>query len=195
MNTLDPFLDPITGAWLLGLAILFLVAVVVPIGRLVAATCIYAYAALTGRAHLRAVAHRVMPSIAHLIGGLVVGTASIAAPAFALGSDHAADAISIDRDAAPAAAATNATDPAAAQREIPRAARDIDAVAPVDAGRVYVVQAGDCLWDIAASQLEEPTDREVTDAWKAIWRANRAVIGDHPELIHPGQRLVLEDPA
>ena len=53
----------------------------------------------------------------------------------------------------------------------------------------YVVRAGDSLWSIAR---EHPgSDGDVDARWRAIWAANRAVVGDDPDLIHPGQALRL----
>lgn len=50
-------------------------------------------------------------------------------------------------------------------------------------GRAFVtVRQGDCLWSIAY--------RHHT-SWRAIYDLNRHVIGDDPDLIFPGQRLVL----
>lgn len=44
------------------------------------------------------------------------------------------------------------------------------------------VHAGDSLWQLA---LEHDTD------WQTLYAANRDVVGPDPDLIHPGQRLVL----
>ena len=107
-------------------------------------------------------------------------TAGRAAPhATAPGSTAAASARGT-ADIAPAATATPVGRPAPTGQ---------DGGAQVT--RLYIVQVGDTLWDIAQQQLDQPTDAEVTETWKAIWRANRAVIGDDPALIHPGDRLDL----
>ncbi|UFN44103.1 LysM peptidoglycan-binding domain-containing protein [Nocardioides okcheonensis] len=54
----------------------------------------------------------------------------------------------------------------------------------------YVVRPGDSLWSIAVAH--PAGDGTGTDErWRAIWRANRAVVGDDPDLIHPGQALRL----
>lgn len=53
-----------------------------------------------------------------------------------------------------------------------------------------VVHRGDTLWDIARRHLgPDATDTEVAHAWPAWHEANRAVIGDDPGLIRPGQIL------
>jgi nucleoid-associated protein YgaU len=50
---------------------------------------------------------------------------------------------------------------------------------------VYVVKSGDSLSKIAK--------RVYGDArkWRMIYEANREVVGPNPDLIHPGQKLVL----
>jgi hypothetical protein len=59
---------------------------------------------------------------------------------------------------------------------------------PADAtDGAYVVVRGDCLWDIAAARLTEPSDAEIATAVRAWWSANAEVIGPDPDLIHPGQ--------
>lgn len=51
------------------------------------------------------------------------------------------------------------------------------------------VRSGDSLWAIAAAH---PVPGEsIHDRWRAIWEANEDLIGPDPDLIHPGQRLVL----
>ena len=59
------------------------------------------------------------------------------------------------------------------------------ASAPVD---TYVVRPGDSLSSIA---LARPGEGSLDDRWRALWRANRDVVGDDPDLIHPGQALRL----
>jgi nucleoid-associated protein YgaU len=63
-------------------------------------------------------------------------------------------------------------------------------IEPVAKQSTVVVQSGDTLWAIARARLGPrgnvaATAHEV-DRWYA---ANRKVIGDNPDLIHPGQRL------
>ncbi|AXH95821.1 LysM peptidoglycan-binding domain-containing protein [Ornithinimicrobium avium] len=59
------------------------------------------------------------------------------------------------------------------------------------ADEVVVVHAGDTLWDIAARALgERATDQDVAEAWPRWYAANRATIGEDPDLIRPGQQLV-----
>ncbi len=60
--------------------------------------------------------------------------------------------------------------------------------------RVHVVVPGDTLWDIAAAALatrdgSRPTAHRIARYWPVVYAANREVIGDDPDLIHPGQRL------
>jgi hypothetical protein len=59
--------------------------------------------------------------------------------------------------------------------------------APSPAG-TYVVRPGDSLSSIA---LAHPGAGSLDDRWRALWRANRDVVGDDPDLIHPGQALRL----
>ena len=55
----------------------------------------------------------------------------------------------------------------------------------------YTVVRGDSLWKIARGVLSETVDRpsgeQITRLWKEIYRMNRDVIGDDPNLILPGQ--------
>lgn len=55
-----------------------------------------------------------------------------------------------------------------------------------------VVGPGDCLWHLAAAGLPaDATTSEIAARWHAIYRLNRTTIGADPNLIRPGQRLVL----
>ena len=59
----------------------------------------------------------------------------------------------------------------------------------------YTVQRGDSLWRIAKTLLassDADEGRTVPELWRRIYDMNRALIGDNPNLIHPGQ--VLEIP-
>ncbi|WP_299034468.1 LysM peptidoglycan-binding domain-containing protein [uncultured Pseudokineococcus sp.] len=57
-------------------------------------------------------------------------------------------------------------------------------------GEVVVVR-GDTLWDIARRALPAGADdAEVAAAWPAWHEANRSVVGDDPDHLLPGQRLV-----
>lgn len=53
--------------------------------------------------------------------------------------------------------------------------------APVPAVRTYTVVEGDWLIKIAGEQLGDE------DRWREIYDLNRELIGDNPDLIHPGQ--------
>ena len=51
---------------------------------------------------------------------------------------------------------------------------------------------GDTLWDIAARHLgPHATDQDVAEAWPRWYALNREVVGDDPDHILPGQRLVV----
>ena len=57
---------------------------------------------------------------------------------------------------------------------------------------VVVVRPGDSLWAIARRDLPPgASDAAVTERWHAIYAANRVVIGPDPDLVRPGQRLLL----
>lgn len=67
--------------------------------------------------------------------------------------------------------------------------------APYDGGSV-VVRHGDTLWDLAASRLPVGAPAaDVARAWRHLYALNRAVVGDDPDLIHPGQHLRLPRPS
>ncbi len=50
-------------------------------------------------------------------------------------------------------------------------------------GGHYMVQPGDNLWDISRHQLGDGS------RWTELYQQNQSVIGDNPNLIHPGQQL------
>lgn len=55
------------------------------------------------------------------------------------------------------------------------------------APQTYVVQSGDSLSRIAKRTYGDAKQ------WRRIYEANREVIGANPDLIHPGQKLVLPE--
>lgn len=67
------------------------------------------------------------------------------------------------------------------------------ATRPDPAPRDHVVRPGDSLWSIAEAAPGAGA-KDVEERWRAIWAANRDVIGDDPDLILPGQRLRLPEP-
>uniref|UniRef100_UPI0035D79A0A LysM peptidoglycan-binding domain-containing protein n=1 Tax=Nocardioides alcanivorans TaxID=2897352 RepID=UPI0035D79A0A len=59
------------------------------------------------------------------------------------------------------------------------------------AGTSVLVIPGDTLWSIAREHSPGATDAQLDRTWREIWRHNRDVIGDDPDVIRPGQRLEL----
>ncbi len=55
------------------------------------------------------------------------------------------------------------------------------------AARTYTVAKGDSLWKIAKAHYGNGNQ------WRKIYEANRATIGDNPDIIHPGQTLTIPD--
>lgn len=54
-----------------------------------------------------------------------------------------------------------------------------------------VVRGGDTLWDIAARHLgPDASAADIAHEWPRWHAANRAVIGDDPDLLRPGERLL-----
>ena len=49
------------------------------------------------------------------------------------------------------------------------------------------MKKGDCLWDIAETQLGDGM------RWSGIYEANKALIGDDPDLLYVGIELELEN--
>jgi len=69
------------------------------------------------------------------------------------------------------------------------------AVAPRDrahpaAPPTVTVRAGDSLWSIAEDDLPAgATTRAIARRWRAIYDANRRIVGPHPDSVIPGQQL------
>lgn len=70
------------------------------------------------------------------------------------------------------------------------AARELRTESPEVGGAEVTVRAGDSLWSLAASRLGPlASDVDIAAEWPRLYRANRSVIGDSPDLLHPGQVL------
>jgi hypothetical protein len=63
--------------------------------------------------------------------------------------------------------------------------------APRRRRRAVIVQPGDSLWSIAAARTPHASPAAVDRAWHRWWHTNRRVVGPDPDLIYPGQRLVV----
>lgn len=63
------------------------------------------------------------------------------------------------------------------------------------ASRPVRVEPGDTLWGLCAERLvrdgHTPTDAAVAACWPRVHAANRDLLGDDPDLLHPGQALRL----
>lgn len=53
--------------------------------------------------------------------------------------------------------------------------------------KTYMVQSGDCLWNIARASIGDGS------RWPELYELNTEVIGNNPSLIYPGQELTLPD--
>ena len=61
-------------------------------------------------------------------------------------------------------------------------------------GLTHTVLPGDCLWNIAGEMLGRgASSQEIADLWPVIYSLNKDVIGKDPNLIEPGQVLLLPD--
>lgn len=63
-----------------------------------------------------------------------------------------------------------------------------DAASTTPSGKTYTVITGDNLYSIA---LANKVGDGGSNTWKPLYDANKAIIGDNPDLILPGQKLVI----
>lgn len=87
--------------------------------------------------------------------------------------------------AKPAATPKSAPRTAAPPVSPTHAAGTNDSLKTAPAQDTYTVQSGDSLSKIAKNHYGDAGD------WKRIYEANKTLIGANPDLIHPGQRLVI----
>ena len=78
----------------------------------------------------------------------------------------------------------------------PSELRTAEAAEDSDA-ETWIVEAGDHLWAIAAETVADRTghtdDESVGAYWQRLIEANRHIVGDDPDLIHPGQIIELPE--
>lgn len=75
---------------------------------------------------------------------------------------------------------------------LPLPGRPVAAPPPAPQRRTHVVRPGESLWSIAAADLGPRAGVGAIDAhWRAVYAANRAAIGDDPDLIGVGTVLRL----
>lgn len=134
----------------------------------------------------------VLAVVAEALGSAEPGAARRGVPAGLRRWVLAGCGVALTATAAPALAATGAdTQEAmpAAVAGLPFPARAMDRQASAE--HRVVVRRGDSLWAITARRSPGADDVEITSGWHRLYARNRAVVGDDPSLIHPGQRLVL----
>jgi hypothetical protein len=74
----------------------------------------------------------------------------------------------------------------------PLAARRLRAQEPAAGGTEITVRAGDSLWSLSAAELGPfASDVDIAREWPRWYQANRALIGDNPDILRPGQVLRL----
>ncbi len=77
--------------------------------------------------------------------------------------------------------------------ESPAGVDEVDGDEPGPRHETYRVQPGDSLWAIACRESSTTTTEEINRRWRQIYEANRDTIGDNPDLIHPGQVLLIPE--
>lgn len=175
--------------------------VVVPVGLLVAAwlagwlvlalLCVAAVAVGARRRALERVVARYAPALVRrllvsAVGvGLGLGT-SAATAVTSPGADDLGWTVTGTAEAGESRTAPTAVSP---EVPVPTAASVATASPPTP---MVVVTPGDSLWRIAARHLPDgATDAQVTAAWPRWYAANAHVVGADPDLVRPGQVLVV----
>jgi nucleoid-associated protein YgaU len=74
----------------------------------------------------------------------------------------------------------------------PLAPRQLRPQEPAAAHGEVTVRAGDSLWSLSAAELGAyASDVDIAVEWPRLYQANRAVIGENPDVLFPGQVLRL----
>ena len=94
-------------------------------------------------------------------------------------------ALALSIQVAPPAEAADAPPPAALAAPAPGVQVIVSASGAAGSGRFHVVRHGESLWSIARQELGDG------DQWRALYRLNKARIGDIPQRITVGMRLAI----
>ncbi|MDT9594911.1 hypothetical protein RDV89_17615 [Nocardioides zeae] len=118
-----------------------------------------------------------------LVTDASVGAATGGAVGTSPGREELLDGLPLpDRPATPAA-------PAAPDRPDAPEPQVVPTPSAASVATTVVVAAGDSLWSIAADLLPHADDATLVAAVATLHDANAAVVGPHPDLVLPGQRL------
>jgi hypothetical protein len=156
--------------------------------------CIAVVAALLGTlpGRLGALGRRIsalsLPAIARPALAGLLGLALLqGGPAAAVAPGHASSGVAVSPNDPPPGASLDWPTPAPTVPLQP---------APAERGRSIVrIRAGDTLWDLAAARLgPRATIRRTASEWPRWWAANREVIGSDPDVIRPGEQLIVPRP-
>lgn len=119
--------------------------------------------------------------------------AGMAGPAVAASPDRAGPELAglplPDRASASSSVRTEPPRPGSRSVPAPAPARTASQVARKESAAI-TVHAGDSLWSIARAGLGPRAGvTQVDAAWRALYAANREVVGPDPDVIHPGTAL------
>jgi nucleoid-associated protein YgaU len=171
-------------------------------GWLIVATALQVLSALLptlGRARSLAdlISPRSLQRLGHGLAGLSL-TAGLAAPAPGAGTPSVP---LVAASPSPGHGHVEGEEPGAATATMRLVEDASSAPAPSQtpaASAAVIVEAGDSFWSIAVSELTDlegvpPSDRQVAPYWRRLIEANRSRLVDpgNPDLLYPGQELVL----
>lgn len=166
----------------------------------------FQWAARKGHLKFASFLHRIAPQLTRAVAGTAVGTSFILSSATLAASATNDTVYSLQSGNAQTSGQSSAANTEqSSQLPTPRwSAEPINvemprilgapkkARTPSALGEEIVVRAGDTLWSIAREQLGEQANlAEISAYWPRIYQANKAVIGDDPDLLELGLVLVL----
>ncbi|MDO4258865.1 MAG: LysM peptidoglycan-binding domain-containing protein [Actinomycetaceae bacterium] len=100
--------------------------------------------------------------------------------------------ISTPEEKAPSAPASGDSAPPQQGSDTPPQAPTVTVPATPSSQAEHTVREGESLWSISEDVLgPQASEAEIADAWPRIYEENREVIGDSPDLIHPGDILTV----
>ena len=155
----------------------------------------------SGRTRAAATAGKLSPAFMRRLALAALGIQLVTAPLAnasvqsglpgTVGTDHVAAAVWSERSDGDTAGVDPRWKPQGpASVPGPLTPRQLRADAPATESSTLTVRAGDTLWGLTAASLGPfASDVEIAMAWPRLYESNKAVIGDNPHLLHPGQIL------